>query len=458
MQFASFSFIFLFLPAALAIYHLTPERRKMPVMLGISFVFLLSGGIGAALILLLLTAGTYGAGLLLERFRLKKILSSLTIFSVLVVFLLALALLRSSWILSVENQFVNGADFWPAGLAFFALQAIGYCADVKNGRIPAERRWMHLFLYMLFFPRLIMGPVVSYRTAQRTHYTSGFSISQIGAGLMRFLIGLSKKLLLANSLAMLFEEITQGTASFSVLVLWIGALEKLTAIFLELSGYADMAVGLAMCFGVRLPEGYGKSVFFPTVIRFSEQFNRTVVQWFSHYAGRKFHGRNRLTRSLTVLAAWGCIGLWYGFRPTTLLWGILIGLCLCIEYAFGFHRRIRYRAVHYFLTMAFLSIGTLLLVLPDFSSVYMYLRGMFSMNRLSLSDADWYLFRSHGLMMLAAFYVASGHWQNVMGAIRGKLWFRRIQTPLTQVVMLILLLACTAVLMTDGTAVFQLML
>lgn len=458
MQFASFSFLFLFLPASLAIYHLAPIRWKQPVMLCLSLLFLLGGGIGAALVLLLLTAGTFGAGLLMERLRVRRGWSGLLMGGVAAVFFAALALLRSDWLRALDGSYISGAEFFPPGLAYFALQAVGYCADVRNQRIPAERCWSNLFLYMLFFPRLLMGPVVSYTEARKSGCAASFSIAQVGAGLMRFITGLSKKLLLADALASLFDTITQSSSSYSILILWLGVLAKLGALFLELSGYADMAIGLAMCFGFRLPEGYGKSMLFSSIAAFAERFNRTVVRWFSHYVGGKLRFKNELTRSLAVVFTWCCIGLWYGFRFTHLAWGAFIGLGICIEHAIGIHRRREYRRAHYVLTLLLLCVGLPLLVMPDFTFVGNYLAGMFGMNHLTPTTADWYLLRSHGLVLLAASYVVSGNWQTVMKKVCMKLWYRRIETPLTLTAMLILLLACAAVLMADGTSAFQLLL
>ncbi len=455
MQFASFSFIFLFLPVALAVYHLTPARQKHSVMLGISLIFLLSGGFVAAMVLLLLTAFTYGAGLLLGHLQPRRFLSGLLMTGVILIFLGTLLLLRSDWVQGTEGKFISGRGLYPVGLAFFALQGMGYCADIRNKKIMPERRPVWLFLYMLFFPRLLMGPVVSYRSAQRSSCPVSFSMEQIGGGMMRFVIGLSKNLLLAQPLALLFDGIVQAEASYSVFMLWVGLLAKLTALFLELSGYSDMAVGLAICFGFRLPESYGKSALFPTVIRFSETFNRTVVQWFSHYVGGKFRTRSMLTRNLAVLATWGCIGLWYQFRLTSLIWGIFIGLCICVEHAAGANKHIRYPVAHHILTIFLLCGSILLLVLPDLSSVGMYFRNM---QHFTLTDSDLYLLRSDWLALVVGLYAASGNWRKIIQNISDKLWFRRIQAPLTVLAIIVLLLACIAVLMTEDTMTFQLML
>lgn len=458
MQFASFTFLFLFLPITLGIYHLAPFRWKREVMLSISILFLLSGGWLAAVVELLLTAGTYSVGLLLERLRPKKKLSGLTLFGITAVYLIVLILLRSNWLRSWETNFLRGIDFFPLGLAFFVLQGIGYCADVRRGKCHAERNWRQLFLYMLFYPRLIMGPVVSYSTALKSQCETSFSMQQIGAGLMRFLIGLAKKLLLADWVGMLFQTVNQSDPSgYSAIIAWLGAFSQLLSLYLELSGYADMAVGLGLCYGIRLPESYGTSLFFPSIAKFADQWNRTVVQWFSHYVGTRFHGSSRIFHLFAVMMTWGCVGLWYEFRLPALLFGLGIGVCIWAEHLLWKNQHDS--GIRYVITVLLLSVGAVLLTLPDLSSVWEYLRIMFGMGHLTPTETDGALLRSYTLILLISAYVVSGNWRKMLHLVEEKLWFRFIRIPLTILTAILLLMVDIAILVhTGGTVPMQLLL
>ncbi|WP_295216986.1 MBOAT family O-acyltransferase [Ruminococcus sp.] len=458
MQFASFTFLFLFFPMTLGIYHLTPQRWKRDVMLAISVLFLLGGGWLAALVLLLLTAATYGIGLLLEHLRTRKKLSGLVLFGTVLVYLSALILLRSNWMQSWEFSLLHGKDLFPLGLAFFVLQGIGYCTNVRRGKYYAERNWRQLFLYMLFYPRLIMGPVVPYPVALKSLCEPTFSMQQIGAGMTRFLVGLGKKLLLADNVGMLFQTVNQVDPSgYSIIAVWLGALAQLVSLYLELSGYADMAIGLALCYGVHLPESYGKSLFFPSVTKFADQWNRTVVQWFSHYVGTRFHGKNQLLHLFAVTITWGCVGLWYGFRLPTLIFGLGIGFCIWMEHLIGQSKR--YVGIRYGITALLLSIGAVLLIQPDMTSACEYLNVMFGMGHFTPGEADKNLLFSYGLVLLLSVYAASGNWRTVLCLLEEKSWYRMIRIPLTVAAVLLLLCCCTAVLIsTGGTVEMQLML
>lgn len=458
MQFASFTFLFLFFPITLGIYHLTPQRWKREIMLSISLLFLLSGGWLAALVMLLLTAVTYGIGLLLEHLHSRKKLSGLVLLCTVLVYLGALFFLRSDWMQSWEFSLLRGMDFFPLGMAFLVLQGIGYCADVRRRKYHAERNWRNLFLYMLFYPRLIMGPVVPYPVALKSLCETSFSMQQIGAGMTRFLVGLGKKLLLADSVGMLFQTVNQVDPSgYSIIIVWLGALAQLVSLYLELSGYADMAIGLALCYGVRLPESYGKSLFFLSITKFSDQWNRTVVQWFSHYVGTRFHGKNQLLHLFAVTVTWGCVGLWYGFRLPTLIFGLGIGFCIWMEHLIGQNRW--YSGIRYGITTVLLSIGVVLLVQPDLASAWKYLSVMFGMGHFTPNESDWNLLCSYGLVLLLSVYAASGNWRMLLHLVEEKSWFRMVRVPLTVLVILLLLFGCTAVLTsTGGTVEMQLLL
>lgn len=457
MQFASFTLIFLFLPITMLLFYLTPNRWKREVMLGISLLFLCSGGWLAAAVEILLTALTYGAGLLLEHLRQRKHFSRLVLTGSILLHFGALLLLRSDWLFSLKAGWFSGKSLFPLGLAFFTLQSVGYCIDVFRGKIHGEKNWRQLGLYLLFYPRLIMGPVVSYSVAVKSLCTPVFDIARVGQGLLRFLVGLGKKLILANWLGMLFQTLCQAdTGTYSLMLVWLGAFAQLMTLYLELSGYADMAIGLGLCYGVRLPESFGKSLFYPSMAAFADQWNRTVVQWFSHYVGTHFRGKNHFLYLFAMLATWGCIGLWYGFRLPSLLFGLLIGGALWLEHLLW--RNSYHSVIRYILTAVLLSLGAVLLSLPDLQSVWSYVRIMVGTGSLAPTEADADVLRAYGLIFLAAVYSVSGNWRYLLRRAEEQSWFRLLRTPLTLLAALLLLATNTAFLIQTGGAVFMQML
>lgn len=458
MQFASFTFVFLFLPITMVLYYLTPRRWKQEVMLGISLLFLCSGSWMAALSEILLAATAYGTGLLLEKLRSRRGLSRFVLFGVIILQFGALLLLRSDWAASWNTGLFSGKELFPLGLSFFVLQATGYCMDVYRGKCSCETNWRSLGLYLLFYPRLLMGPVMSYHAAQKALHDTAFDMTQIGHGLLRFFVGLAKKLVLADWVVMLFQTTVQtDTSAYSLLMVWLSAFAKLLALYLELSGYADMALGLGMCYGVRLPESYGKSLYYPSVAAFADQWNRTVVQWFSHYVGTHFRGSNRFFHLMAILVTWGCIGLWYGFRVPTFLFGICIGVCLWTEHLLWNNQQSS--AVRYALTALLLSVGAVLLAMPDLTSVWSVLKIMLGGGHLAPTEADADLLRTYGLILAVSIYCVSGNWRSLLRYFENKSWFRMLRIPLTILVSLLLLLIDVAFLLrTGGNVQMQLLL
>lgn len=458
MQFASFSFLYFFFPISLAAYHAVPKHWKPMTMLIISAIFILSGGIFSAGVLLLLTAGTFGAGLLLEKIRASHSRSALLLGTAVMFEFAALILLRSDWMQSWKVNWIHGADFFPFGFAFFVLQSIGYLVDVHRGKCHAEHNWQRLSLFLLFYPRLIMGPVVQYSTVEKTLCVPSFSLSQIGAGFFRVLLGLAKKLILANWLVQIFDTVMLAdTALYSAWIYWIGIFAKFLSLYFSLSGYADMAIGTALCYGVKLPESYGKTMFYPGIALFAEQWNRTVVQWFSHYVGTHFHGRNRFFHVFAVVITWGCVGLWYGFRLTTMLWGMGIGLCIGLEYLFG--NKNRYRGFRYAGTLFLLCVSMVLFVLPDMPHVLLCWKKLFQITEFTPKEADFLLLKGYILVLLVGVYAATGNLHTLLRQAEKQKWFRWIRLPGMLLAGALLLLVCTAVLVTgNGSTTADLLL
>lgn len=458
MQFASFTFLFLFFPLTLAAYYLTPGRWKNITFLATNILFILGGGVLSATVLFLMTIGTYGAGILIEHVSARRKLSGLVTALVAIMEFSVLILLRSVSLQNLTTGWMRGVDLFPLGLSFFVLQSLDYCFEVQRGRCPAQRHVFELARYLLFYPRLIMGPVVPYRAAIKQVPATRCHASLIGGGMFRFLIGLAKKLLLADWVNMFYLIIVQADEpAYSVMILWLGALAKLLALFLELSGYADMAIGLAQCYGIRFPESYGKTIFYPTISQFADQWNRTVVQWFFHYVGTRFHGSRKLFHVFAVMVTWGCIGLWYDLRLTTLVWGMGIGLCIGIEYLMGYG--IRYPVLRYILTFVLLCVGAVLLAQPDAQQAFAYVRGMLGGVPITPTDADGRLLRSYLLVILISVYAACGNWQTLTRFLDQNSRLSFLRQPLTLLAALALFVLDAVLLVSfDGTVSFQLTL
>lgn len=428
MQFASFTFLFLFFPLSLSLYYFVPFHWKKRVMFVTNLFFVVCGGFAAAVIEILLTLGTYGIGWFIFRLRERKLIRKAVLFGIIMVYILLLIFLRSDMMHQFENSLLHGIQLFPLGFAFFSLSGIAYCIDIERGKEKPERNFLHFANYMLFYPKLIMGPFISYASMRKCRLTNRFSAELVGKGIVRFVIGLSKKLLLADWIGLLFQTINQTDPSvYSLFVVWIGAFSQLVTLFLEFSGYADMAIGLGMCYGFQLPESYGKSVFFYSISRFADQWNRTVVQWFSHYIGTHFHGNNRFFHLFAVTATWGCIGLWYGFHFSSLIFGLSIGIFIWMEYTLL--KQNHSIKLHYVITVLILSVEAMLLSQTDWSSSWSYLQAMFRISHIAPVEIDGIILRQVILILLVSIYVSSGNWKTVLKRIETISWVSAIRIP-----------------------------
>lgn len=460
MQYASFTFLFLFLPITLGIYALTPQAKKPYVMLGISVFSLLFGGVFSALIELFLTLGLFGAGILLEHCRKqgRKKSGRLFLCGFIILCLAVCLFLRSDFVQSYSGSWWTGTDFFPLGLSFFTLQCVGYCLDVWQAKIAAERCPWRLFLYMLFFPCHLMGPVLSYEEADKLLFQPHVSLSRVGSGLQRFLMGLAKKLLLADGLSHLYETLAYADpTAYSITFLWLGAFAEWMSLYLEFSGYADMALGLAACYGIQLPECYGKTVYYYSMRQGSEHWNQSVVQWFYRYIGAHVHGQHTFIHVLGMMLTWGCIGLWYDVSPVTFGFGLWIGLFISLEYLLD--KRQTQSGVRLVICTLLCCIGTLLCSITNWSTGLSYLQGMIGMGSIAPTDADGAVLTAYWIVLLVSFYVTTGNWHTLTHKLFAQPKFKPIEVPCRVLAAILLLVLDASILIVmGGTAEMQLVL
>lgn len=454
MQYASFSFLFLFLPIAMGIYYLTPKRFRAKVMLALSALFSLLGGVISALIMFFLTCGAWGIGMLLSHLlkkRQQKVCRFVCIGASILYFAI-LAFLRSSWLQRLQGDVLRGSDFYPLGLSFFVLLCVGYWVDILRGKLYGAQNFWDLALFLLFFPRRLIGPVVPLRRSIKAIEQAHFSLPQIGMGLSRFLIGLAKKVLLADWVVLFYAHILQADpGTYSFLILWIGAFAKFLALLLEFSGYCDMALGLSLCLGINMPENCGRTFYYPSLALFLDQWNHTVHAWFLQYLSIPVRGEKPVYHILPVAVMWGIILLWYDIRLENFLFGFVLGLCMGFE--FYLEHGEKRAAVRALLPTWFCVFGAALLSAGFGTTGISYLRGMFFMGHILPTDADGALLLGFWLILALCAYVGAGHWHMLLLKLRHYPRLSAILAPARVVGSLLLLLLCAAALVRGGGSV-----
>ncbi len=319
-------------------YILTPKKFKNFTLLISSLVFYAWGEPRLVVLMMLTVLSGYVLGLLTEKYtKYKKLFLCLAL-------LVGLGFLGYFKYADFFIQNINAATnlsipllkvALPIGISFYTFQLISYNIDVYRGRVPAQKNFVHLATYISLFPQLIAGPIVRYsdiaqQLTQRTH-----SFEKTAVGVRRFVIGLSKKVLIANVLGELCE-IFKSSNDKSVLFFWIYAIAFCLHIYFDFSGYSDMAIGLGKMFGFEFLENFNYPYISKSITEFWRRWHISLGSWFRDYVyiplGGSRVGKKRLL--FNILVVWMLTGFWHGADWNFIIWGLYFAVLLVVEKIF----------------------------------------------------------------------------------------------------------------------------
>ena len=337
MVFSSIPFLYYFLPIVLAVYFLTPDRGKNAVLLASSLVFYGWGEPKLLMLMVFTIALFYGCGIAIgraEQRRWKKLWLTVSI----VVSLGLLGLFKYADFFLMSFRAVTGWQVpllklaLPVGISFYTFQCLSYTIDVYRGKVPAQRNPITFGAYVALFPQLIAGPIVRYADVVRELESRKHSWENTALGLRRFLVGLGKKVLLADNFALLIK-LFRESGEPSVLYYWMYALAFALNIYFDFSGYSDMAIGLGRVFGFHFPENFNYPYLSQSVTEFWRRWHISLGSWFRDYVYIPLGG-NRVSRGrwvCNILIVWMLTGLWHGAAWNFALWGLLFAALLLVE-------------------------------------------------------------------------------------------------------------------------------
>ena len=345
MVFSSLSFLTLFLPLTLAAYYISPRRARNAVLFAVSLVFYAWGEPVYVLLMLFSALSDYAHGLLLEKWdgrpglRRAALVSSVCINLGLLGFFKYAGLAVSTLNSALGTSLPVPAVALPIGISFYTFQTMSYTIDVYRRKCPAQHDLLTFGCYVAMFPQLIAGPIVRYVTVADELRSRRESFDGFFAGVCRFLVGLAKKLVLANGAGALWEAVSAQTPSqLSALSAWLGILAFAFQIYFDFSGYSDMAIGLGRMFGFTFPENFRYPYLSRSVSEFWRRWHVTLGDWFREYLYIPLGGnRVSVPRNIFNLAVvWLATGLWHGAAWNFLVWGFYFGLLLILEkFVFG---------------------------------------------------------------------------------------------------------------------------
>ena len=398
MSFASLVFLYFFLPVVLVGYYCFPRRWRNPFLLAANLLFYGWGEPWFLPVILVTAAANWWMGRQMGRCADRQC-QRLWLAAALVVDLgLLVAFKYTGFVLKSIGlgQLLPGPIPLPLGISFYTFQVVSYMVDIYRNTVPVENSLVSFSTYMTFFPQLIAGPIVRYDELRTQLSGRQETWHKIADGFCLLMIGLGKKMLLANPMGELWEGLRALTGNIGILGAWAGAAAFTLQIYFDFSGYSDMARGLGRMFGFEIPINFRYPYAAQSIQDFWRRWHITLSSWFRDYVYIPLGGSRRgAGRTIVNLfAVWVLTGLWHGAAWNYVLWGVYYFVLLTAERLIGQARLARVpRALRHILTMALVIVGWVLFAIEDFGALGAYLFAMFSLSGgvLSAQAAVWVL-------------------------------------------------------------------
>ena len=453
MLFSSIPFLYYFLPAVLILYFLVPRQLKNTVLLVFSLVFY---GWGEPKLLFLMIAtivAFYLCGLATGRAKSHKWKKFFMVLAVAIgIGLLCVFKYADFFISSVNAATGLGLPLLklalPVGISFYTFQGLSYVIDVYRGNVPSQKNLISFGAYVALFPQLIAGPIVRYADINRELDSRTHSWAEASLGLRRFLIGLSKKVILADNFALLMK-LFRESGEPSVLFYWMYAIAFTLNIYFDFSGYSDMAIGLGRIFGFHFLENFNYPYLSKSITEFWRRWHMSLGSWFRDYVYIPMGG-NRVRKSrwiFNILTVWMLTGLWHGAAWNFVLWGLLFAAILLAEkWLPGLQKKLpdflRHGCVLLIVVLSFVLFNA-----ESLSQAGSDFAGMFCLGGHPLVTTETlYYLKSYALLFLAGFVGATPLVRDAANRIAKT----RVGAILEPLLLILLLLVCTAYLV-DGS-------
>ena len=408
MLFSSITFLYCFLPCVLLVYFVVPDRLKNFTLLAASLIFYGWGEPKYLVFMLLSVTQSYIAALLVERFRGKKLAKLALVLSA-VASLGLLAYCKYADFFIENFNAVTGLSVpllkvaLPVGISFYTFQILSYVVDVYRGDVPAQRNFIDLAMYIAMFPQLIAGPIVRYSDIAGSLKNRKTTLADASEGIRRFSIGLAKKILLANSAALLVSEFKAYNEK-TVLFYWLYALAYMLHIYFDFSGYSDMAIGLGRIFGFRFSENFNYPYISASITEFWRRWHISLGGWFRDYLYIPLGG-NRVKpfrHVINILVVWAATGFWHGASWNFVLWGLLYAALLLFE-KYVLHPKIRFAVPMHIYTLLFVMLGFILFDSASVADALTSFKALFGFGGIPAANtASLYYLKSNIVLLVVA--------------------------------------------------------
>ena len=452
MIYSSLLFIYGFLPLSLLAYSISPKKHKLAVLLGLSMIFCGIISLWYLAFMMIYVIVNYASCRLIGKQKNAGKHGILPYLCGAAFDVAAIFMFRAHMTEGLRDKLGNVVDYFPIGISFFTLSAIGALTDVFRGRIKAEKSIVKFSLFIMMFPKLIMGPAISYPIYMRALEKRGGGLSVIGEGLIQFIKGLAKKILFADSLYMLWSAVADAdTGELAALTAWLGASAYVLCLYFTLSSFSDMCVGLCLCFGLKFPKSFNYPMFSTRIRAFYSKWLVQVFKFFRksyHLAASSFR-KESLCRKLIYVVFWGSLGFWYTFTLNGFVWGLLTGTAVLIEKRFSNAKMLNITGIIY--TFFAVVLSSVILFGGDLMYSLRYILAMIGGNGVLADSVSLYLVKSYFVLILISMYTSTDLFRNLRARIK-KMKIRYVFEALTPIVMLVLLIVCTSLISYSGSS------
>ena len=406
MLFSSLTFLFGFLPVLIILYFICKNRNYRNIILLIFSLLFYAWGEPKYILLMILTIlVVYVFGLLIDKCEIKKLYKKKKIYLIMVLVLLIGSLIifkYSNFVLeNVNNLFVlefrSLNILLPIGISFYTFQIMSYIIDLYNNKIRVQKNILSLALYVSLFPQLIAGPIVRYETIENEIGKRKESFNDVVCGTKRFIIGLSKKVIIANQMALIADMVfNKYTDAFGTSIIWIGILAYTFQIYFDFSGYSDMAIGLGRIFGFHFLENFNYPYISTSITEFWRRWHISLSSWFKDYVYIPLGGNkvSKIKKIRNIIVVWLLTGLWHGAAWNFIIWGLFYGLLLLLEKQI-FKNKKSHKFIGFIYTFIIVMIGWMIFRSNSLYELTLFLKEMFIYKK-----TDWLTVLSNNLYYL----------------------------------------------------------
>lgn len=399
MLFPSEEFLFVFLPVVLAIYYglLVRTKKLKNFFLLIASLFFYAWGEPVHVYLMMATIFlNWLYGILADRFRERKAAARIVLLLMALTNLGILGWFKySGFVVGNANRFLH--TDWeipvvalPIGISFFTFQAMSYVIDVYRGRGKVQKNLLSVGLFVSLFPQLIAGPIVRYETVAEQIDHRKENLTDFSAGVTRFCIGMGKKVLIANNMAVVadaaFGLMVEKRFCSTVMMAWLGAISYTLQIFFDFSGYSDMAIGLGKMFGFHFEENFRYPYIAKSVTEFWRRWHISLQTWFRDYVYIPLGGSrvSKMRHIFNIFVVWTLTGVWHGAAWTFIAWGLMYFVLLTFEKLTGLGKKQHWLGHIY--TMLFVILGWVLFRSLNIGEAVAYVKAMFGIGVKGFAD------------------------------------------------------------------------